>query len=783
MPVFERDELQSIIQECLGDGFTNSRDDTGFIDPDASRRELLRFAAFNFLQNPDMAFYLADLFKGDLEDAVESLVDALQEARDVVDDTIKSVTIPDTEYLNKASTALGRASTSLSEDEVNSPVSIIRARSNIGDYTEDLESQLITSGNMSQTASLAKKTIRTAISNLQDNVDAIIADVDTLIGMSVDTSLLERIYLTVTIDKLKELLDGRINTLVSAADKVAIEAELRDVYLFLKVTNSLLRTEVGFPSPEDTRASGTGAPANTAANLAFTIEPARLTGTASLPLIFDPSGSPITIEVNGADQVVTAPSSTRGRVTGYVIEPYSITLSVSDDVEFNVDTYTLQSFTINSGIGRTAEQVGEDIEAGTSPAGIVNCTSTAEADTVVWVESVTYGDGSRITIGTGTNSINSTIGIFDDQEATGSHTYPVNALSVLGSQLTGCKVYTDREEKSTGSCTADTGATDKFDLPANEGLNVAVDDTLLIKDGPNAGAFKITDVTSDKITVDRDLWDNTDTESREYIVTFEPLVLESTKLDALDSSLRSSIATAFGFPTTRVYGSVSDFEDTNGFPFVRIGDVLNFGGSTYTVSENFGTRLVVSPLLGMDAGSGSYTIDSTDASAFATLRSALQSWKTSFELAYPNFNNLNSYSNRVVVGPSIPHRTQLKNELDAILAYFTGGGSLEEILETYSARELPAGERLLKLLEERKSLKARDFLKSLDFDSFFDFNNPMSYEQDAFDKLAAMLRKYRPAESVGDEIDDEILEDASMPGVEFELEDPELLEPEDEYFV
>jgi hypothetical protein len=780
MPTYTRDELKVVIQDILGDGFVSSRDESGFIDPNISQRELLRFAALSFLQNPDTIFYLASIFIENLKDKVDDLVEALDEASVHTDDTIKKVTIPSTDYLTEASTALGRASTAL-EAGSHSGESITRAKTKITSYTSSLETQLFSSGSLSNSADVAKSELISIVSDLWDDVSEILTDVSSLINLSIDTRLLEKIYLAVTVDKIQELLDDKIETITEATTQYAVEQELRSLFLFLKTINSLLGSESDYPSPFDERASGTGSASNSPSAIADTIEPAILEGTASVPVRITPTWTPITLEINGSNQALNLPLSTVARITGGITENYTIVGGTNDGISFYLDTYSIQNFTVTAGV-RTAEQVGTDIENGTTPLGIVNATSPAEPDTVLWIESLLRGDGSRIIMDTATNPINSTVGMWHGQEARGSHSYPMQIVKELNDQLVDARAYTNRELKSSGTCLVDTGAPNKFDLPAGEGANVETGNVIIIKDGPNPGAYKIIGVATDKITVARTLWDNTDTTARDYEVLHETVVIESTKIDGVDSSLHSTIPTIFSFPTAKVYGKVSNFEGSQSFSFVRAGDTLTVAGSDYTVERASGNFLVVSPLLDMDVSNSSYVVNSPDEQAYSALKTDLEAWETSFNAAYPNFNDLNAYTNRVRVNPSIANRNQLKNELAAIKAFFSGSNSLSEYLEDLGIRDLPSGERLLKLLDERKSSRGKTLLTSLDFTSFFDFDAPLSYEQDAFEKLSTLLKKYSPIEAITDEIDDEILEDSSTSGVEFEPEEEDILDPEDEYF-
>ena len=137
MPSFTRDELQPIIDEVFGENFVATEDAIGLVDPGLSQREILRFSALTFLQNPDTIFYLAAIFRDALVDKVETLITDLTAASEAVDDTIKTVEVPSTTYLEKASAHLSRTAAAI-EDESYSTQSVQKAITSIADYTDPI---------------------------------------------------------------------------------------------------------------------------------------------------------------------------------------------------------------------------------------------------------------------------------------------------------------------------------------------------------------------------------------------------------------------------------------------------------------------------------------------------------------------------------------------------------------------------------------------------------------------------------------------------------------------
>lgn len=892
MPDFTRDEIKAAVEACLGEDFATQDDASGATDEIGSRREILRFSAMTMLQNPDSIFYLASLFKSELQDKVTALVTSLNDAREAVDDTIRRITLPDSVLLATASTALSHVSSAL-ENEKNSPVALQRALSDMSEYTTSLGDQLVSAGSMASTAAVAKSIVQTTASNLNDTVTSIMTDVGTLVSLALSTATLARVFLVVTIAKIAELLDEKRSTLTATG--IELESELKELYVFLKTAERILGTQSNYPDPFGSRFTGTAQPANSVADPAQTVEAATVTGTESFPFAVTSSNKSFNIEVNGVMKSVTLTESPSARITGFktenfiiqdaqqasltgttttfvfaapqfwrvyvdgiylegTISPNTYTISalifelqskiahpveggisswlaLSDDgsghlkmayndgsettgdhrivvgnytaantilgfsdgqdsdvsgpnnveglegnreLKLLVDARAEQTVNLTTGT-RSATQVASDIS------GAISGVSSGSDSGKVYVESSTLGDGARVVVSGG--DCLTTLGLWSGQSAQSSHRGSGEIIAEVEDQAEGLRGSTEQQLLSSGICTtvAGGGNEDLVDLPAGEGSNVAANDKIVIRSGQNAGAYEILSVSTDRLTLSRDQIETAGPVSQGYAVVREQLILTSTKTDALDSSLEPQTTTLFGFSTTKVWGSVSDIELSTIAKYVRDGDLVTFGSNSYIVDALSGTRLVVSPLVAMNAGTLSCVVASADGNAYGTAQSALETWKTSYDDAYPNYGDLMATINRLLVSPSLSNRTQAKSDLDALLGYFTGVGSLSTILDDFECRALPVMDNLLSTLKERGSNRGYDLLKSLDFTSFFNFSANLSYDQYAFDKFASMLQDYVPIEAVNAGPEEDILEDSAVVGVESLDPDEDLGEPLDSY--
>lgn len=893
MPDFTRDEIKTAVEACLGEDFAAQDDASGATDEIGSRRELLRFSAMTMLQNPDSIFYLASLFRSELQDKVAALVVLLNDARDAVDDTIRRITLPDPVLLATAATALSHVSSAL-ESGKHSPVALQRALSDVAEYSTSLGNQLVSAGSMASTATVAKSIIQTTASSLQSAVTEITTDIDTLVGLTLSTAILTRVFLAVTIYKISELLNEKRNTL--SATGLVLESELKELYVFLKTAERILGTQSNYPDPFGARLIGSAQPANTVTEPAQVVEAATITGSESFPFAVTPSNKSFSIEVNGTMEAVTLTESPTARITGlktenFVIQAaqqasltgttttfnfatnqfwrvyvdgiylegtissgsYTITtliaalqsnikhpveggiglwLALTDDgsghlkmayddgsettgdhrivvgnytaantilgftdgqdsdvsgpnnvegqegnreLKLLVDSMAEQTVDLTTGT-RSASQVASDI------AGSISGVASGSDGGNVYVESDMLGDGGRIVVSGG--DCLSTLGFWLGQSARSNHRGFGEIIAEIENQAAGLRGSTEQQLLSSGICTTVTGVgnEDLIDLPAGEGSKVVANDKLIIRSGTNVGAYEILSVSTDQLTLSRDQIETAGPVSQGYAVVREQLTLTSTKTDALDSSLEPQIATLFGFSTTKVWGSVSDLETNMSTKYVREGDLVIFGNNNYVVDSLFGTRLVVSPLVAMNAGALDCSVASADGAAYTTMQSALEIWKANYDNAYPNYSGFMATINRLLVSPSLPNRTQAKSDLDALLDYFTGVGSLSDILDDFECRILPIINNLLTTLEERGSNRGSDLLRSLDFTSFFDFDANLSYDQYAFEKFAVMLQDYIPVEAVNAAPEEDILEDSAVVGVESLDPDEDLGEPLDTYF-
>lgn len=878
-----REDIHAAIVELLGSGFQTAIDAGGDIDSVTSQRELLRHSALVFLRNPDSLFYLASMYRDTLLETVTDFADSLTEAIDAVPELISDLQRPDTGPIDSAISSLNRLSSALSQGQ-HSPVSRSSAASFIQEYTDDVESRLLSGTSIRLSAAAAKGVIAQALAGLPTTISSILASVETILAADIEVATLEKIYLAVTIDRMLELMTEKKEAVTAAFD-----AEIKAFYTFLKASGNVLTVGDRYPTPNGPRLSGTGTPANTLANPAVTVEPAEVTGTKSVPIVVTAANKTFGVRFNGALSTVTLNESPPARVTGMKTGPFTIvtdsqatvtgttsapfnfvadspwrvyvdgtyfegtialgnyanvaamvaeiTAKVShpveggvagylamtdaglgelklaydhggettgdhriilgsytvangilgftdnqdsddlldpqvtqgvegnDSIKLIVDAYAEQTAALTTGV-RTATQVAADIDGA-----VTGVTSSDDGTGKLQSSSNTLGDGARVLVSGG--SAPGVLGLYQSQLGASAHKRPGELLEDINDQISGGAATTILTTLSTGVCTTVVGVGNEkyIDLPAGEGANVAVDDVVVIQTGENAGVYTIAGITVDRITLDRNQRETAGPVYQKYNVIRQLIVLTSTKVDALDSSIQPMVASLFGFPVATVYGSVSDVEITGDLRYARPGDRLSMAAD-YTITAVSSPRVVVTPLISMNAGAAAATILSSDALSFQTMLDALEVWQRSFESAYPNFNALNVAVSKAVITPSAANRTAVANALNNLLDYFSGVGSLTEILEAFECRRLPIMDRLLATLEERGSLQGAKYLKSLDFSSFFDFDARLTYSMSAFDRLAELLKTHAPVEAVRETVDDELVEASDVPDIDVaEIED------------
>lgn len=904
MAEITREDVRAALEECLGEGFEPTYDETDLVNPVESAKDLIRYSAFVLLQNPDAKFFLSYIFGKNLKEDVDTLVDDFNEAIDAVDDFIKSYDEPNSSTLAKASSALDRAARAVDEGSY-AHYSVQKASTKMREYADGVGDQLLGSGTFSLPSSYAKYIVQAFVTGLKERLDDVTDRVSTLKDMDLDTSWLEKVAAAKTLIKVAEKLSEKEEELNSSTT-LEKQAAVKSLYLFLRAAQLVLSSTSTYPDPDSSRAEGSCSPNNSPAEPSRTVTLPELMGSISMPVANDDPTAAMTVnEVLYPIDLPTSPQAevmgmedepfdfwfaSRAAVQGTATAPYNfavnrdwvvyidgiafsgtipagaygstalmcttistqltnptygpitnyadvydaggfIRIAYNDGVSLTGDhriitpndtIYNVVNSTLGFGpphgvdsddVGDARSQIGRDannvldarldanvittmiMPAGSSTAAAI----AAHINTVygipagsagprLYMRSNTYGDGGRIRVIGG--SAMDVLGFYADQTSQSSH-IPANAfIGYIMRSLGGAEadMYSVTTEKLAGTQLSYTvpGTPDEIQLPAGSGANVAIGDTLIVLDGFNSGHYHITNINvgTDIATVERDQFEDQDGGGapleQHCRVLNRNIAIRSTQRDSLEATLEAdgSLNAVVGWPMGKIWGTVSDVKTTDSIRYARVGDYLTEPGGTHTILAIDGGIISLTPEIEMNAGSQDFTIYSADKNVYDGVEEELETWYSTAITLFSNLSSLLAATNRAINSPSIANRNQLEAELETYRDIFSAAGNLQEILEGFICRSLIPVENLLKTLEDRKLSRGADELRELEFNEFFDYGNALSHAQNAYEKLASLLKAFFPGDIVNPDADEEVIDISGVEGssISTDYEDVETIE-------
>lgn len=453
-------------------------------------------------------------------------------------------------------------------------------------------------------------------------------------------------------------------------------------------------------------------------------------------------------------------------------------LGQNNTLTLTVDAVAAQTVVFTSTV-HTAVQLAAAINASTTDL------LASAVGPRVGVASSTVGDGARLVIDGGTAV--DTAGFYAGQHGYSRHITAVEVLSRLTAYFADGLVQAAADSQSTtlseGVCTTvlGVGDDDKLDLPAGEGAAVAVGQKLVVRAGVDAGAYEIMAVVGDRVTLDRRLWEAGAVLAFRYLVVFAPLTLSSTKADGLDSSVDSLGAPSlFGLPLAGVVGQVSAVVGDTKFVHTRAGDWLTMAGD-WRIDQVDGKVAELADDVNMDMAATPAVVVSADYRSWSAMSAATIDWTADFGRDWPNFRALRGLANRALSGPSAANRAALVDALTDLAGAFAGPGSAGELLADFVVRPLPVVDRLLATTIERGGDRGAELLKSLDFQTFFAVGAGLSDEEHLFGQLAGLLADAHPAESVGVDVDDQLVGAEQVVGIDLDDSEHPFVDVEDEF--
>jgi hypothetical protein len=654
----------------------------------------------------------------------------------------------------------------------------------------------------------------------------------------ISCSLSAPYLITPSNDELNIGVDGGSTSLVTLVPKdpasiTALQGETYDIhtaqaasltsssagpYTVPSAPNNVFNVFVDGTGYQATLTSGS----RTAAQLVPEINAAtRIDGAAgtfgAVATASDSSGTlKLTHDTVGAGSIVIGNQTSLNTALGFTDDQSSddstSTRGVDDNtaIRFLVDDINFVTATLNTGTARTAAQVASDIAGASSLIDAAEETVTIEGGTekVVKVSSKSYGDGSYIGMAPSSDvhrEAMSTLGFFEGEEDRSDY-FSLKDLEDALASISG--IETERSEEVVASGSNGTAVLDgsdyKLRLPGGTlGVIPTTSDMLWISNGPNAGWYQITAVTT--LGGDEDIWlgrplqvtsgdeaQNQSWEVHRKILTI--LSEDETTASALQIAVGSANS-ALGLSVQTEYGSVSGIKVQDGSVFlnftrndVRVGDFVTLRGPTYTtehtvaeVSED-GYQVEVTPQVKNDmAGTGQeYIVESSGARAYASFITELGEWievlqSSRFE---EDVQELVRVLNPLLTSknPSASSIGTAKNAALDLRALYTGSSprGISEILEEFVVLPVARIDAILNMLKERGLDRAYDLLLLGRIEDFFAATKDnASYGGNLLEKMRAIAQNDVPVGRGTDEenVDSRELASFDDPDADYDFSD------------